>query len=164
VLVGKVEGFNWLMAAMSAIQQPTQAQAFHTAQGRFLATIDAVERALPAAKADLDRVVRPNNLALEDMIEAGIRTHVVDLVELLRPLRRLRAGAAELAEQDLPNEVERIMLGAQLEDIAVKPVPVHTGEEIGEIARTVDGLHAQALKLAVQQQLLSDQVNNMFET
>ncbi|WP_433195997.1 ATP-binding protein [Nocardia sp. CA-107356] len=226
VLVGKVEGFNWLMAAVQAIQQPTQAEGFHTAQGRFLATTDAVERAMPAAKADLDRVVRPNNIVLKDMIEVGIRTHIVDLFELrrmaiesrdvftgltrqivqgvisdvddkvaaarsaavqaslvvlatvvaalglallvahslLRPLRRLRAGAAELAEQDLPNEVERIMLGAQLEDIAVKPVPVHTGEEIGEIARTVDGLHAQALKLAAQQQLLRDQVNDMFET
>ncbi|MFX0573873.1 HAMP domain-containing sensor histidine kinase [Nocardia nepalensis] len=226
VLVSKVEGFNWLMAAMQAIQQPTQAEGFHTAQGRFLATADAVERVLPAAKAELDRVVRPNNAVLKDMIEVGVRTHVVDLVELrrlaiesrdvftgltrqivqgvisdvddkvaaarsaavqaslvvlatvvaalglallvarslMRPLRRLRAGAAELAEQDLPNEVERIMRGAHLEDISVKPVPVHTGEEIGEIARTVDGLHAQALKLAAQQQLLRDQVNDMFET
>lgn len=226
VLVGKVEGFNWLMAAMQAIQQPTEAEGFHTAQGRFLATTDAIEQAVPAAKPDLDRVVRPNNAVLKDMIETGIHTHIVDLVELrrlaiesrdvytgltgeivqgvisdvdnkvmaaqsaalraslvvlvtvvaalgfallvahslLQPLRRLRAGASELAEQDLPSEVERIMLGAQLEDITVKPVPVHTGEEIGEIARTVDGLHAQALKLAAQQQLLRDQVNDMFET
>ncbi|MET8878275.1 ATP-binding protein [Nocardia sp. NPDC004604] len=226
VLVGKVEGFNWLMAAMQAIQQPTEAEGFHTAQGRFLATTDAIEQAVPAAKPDLDRVVRPNNAVLKDMIETGIHTHIVDLVELrrlaiesrdvytgltgeivqgvisdvdnkvtaaqsaalraslvvlvtvvaalgfallvahslLQPLRRLRAGASELAEQDLPSEVERIMLGAQLEDITVKPVPVHTGEEIGEIARTVDGLHTQALKLAAQQQLLRDQVNDMFET
>ncbi|MEV5838891.1 ATP-binding protein [Nocardia sp. NPDC052112] len=226
VLVGKVEGFNWLMAAMTAIQQPSEVESFHTVQGRFLAAIDAIERVLPAAEADLDRVVRPNNLAGKDAIEVAMHTHVVDLVtmrrmaiesrdvfigltyqivqgvihdvddkvaaarsaaiqaslvvlgtvvaalalalmvahSLLQPLRRLRAGANELAEQDLPNEVERIMRGAQLEDIEVKPVPVHTGEEIGEIARTVDGLHTQALKLAAQQQLLRDQVNDMFET
>ncbi|WP_062992928.1 HAMP domain-containing sensor histidine kinase [Nocardia anaemiae] len=226
VLAGKVEGFNWLMAAMSAIQQPSQAESFHTEQGRILAMGDAIERVMPAAKPDLDRVVRPNNAVLKDMIEVAMRTHVVDLVELrrlaiesrdvftgltrqivqgvihdvddkvaearsaavqaslvvlgtviaalalalwvahslLQPLRRLRAGANELAEKDLPSEVERIMRGAQLEDIEVKPVPVHTGEEIGEIARTVDGLHTQALKLAAQQQLLRDQVNDMFET
>ncbi|WP_433599870.1 ATP-binding protein [Nocardia sp. CA-135953] len=226
VLVGKVEGFNWLMAAMTAIQQPTQAENFQIAQGRILAAADAIERVLPAAKPQLDQVVRPNTAVLEDMIEVAMRTHVVDLVELrrlaiesrdvftgltrqivqgvihdvddkvaearssavqaslvvlgtviaalalalwvahslLQPLRRLRAGASELAEIDLPSEVERIMRGAQLEDIEVKPVPVHTGEEIGEIARTVDGLHTQALKLAAQQQLLRDQVNDMFET
>lgn len=226
VLVAKVEDFNWLMAAMSAIQEPSQAENFHTAQGRFLTTTDAVERVLPTAKPDLDRVVRPNNLALKDMIEDAMRTHVIDLVELrrmsietrdvftgltrqivqgvigdvddkvtaarsaavqaslvvlgtvvaafalalmvahslLQPLRRLRAGAGKLADKDLPSEVERIMRGAKLEDIEVQPVPVHTGEEIGEIARTVDGLHTQALKLAAQQQLLRDQVNTMFET
>ncbi|MGY4098578.1 ATP-binding protein [Nocardia sp. R16R-3T] len=226
VLVGKVEGFNWLMAAMSAIQQPTQAENFQIARGRFLTTTDAVERVLPTAKPQLDQVVRPNTAVLEDMIEGAIRTHIVDLVtlrqlaiesrdvftgltrqivqgvihdvdrkvaearsaavqaslvvlgtviaalalalwvahSLLQPLRRLRAGASELAEKDLPSEVERIMRGAKLEDIEVKPVPVHTAEEIGEIARTVDGLHTQALKLAAQQQLLRDQVNTMFET
>lgn len=226
VLAAKVEGFNWLMAAMTAIQQPSQAENFHTAQGRILAMGDAIERVMPAAKPDLDRVVQPNNAVLKDMIEVAMRTHIVDLVELrrlaiesrdvftglsreivqgvihdvddkvaearsaavqaslvvlgtviaalalalwvahslLQPLRRLRAGASELAEKDLPSEVERIMRGAQLEDIEVKPVPVHTGEEIGEIARTVDGLHTQALKLAAQQQLLRDQVNDMFET
>ncbi|MEV2223181.1 ATP-binding protein [Nocardia vinacea] len=226
VLAGKVEGFNWLMAAMTAIQQPSQAENFHIVQGRILAMGDAIERVMPAAKPDLDRVVQPNNAVLKDMIEVAMRTHVVDLVELrrlaiesrdvftglthqivqgvihdvddkvaearsaavqaslvvlgtviaalalalwvahslLQPLRRLRAGANELAEKDLPSEVERIMRGAQLEDIEVKPVPVHTGEEIGEIARTVDGLHTQALKLAAQQQLLRDQVNDMFET
>ena len=226
VLVGKVESFNWLMAAMSAIRQPTQAENFHIAQGRLLTSTDAVERVLPAAKPQLDQVVRPNSAVLKDMIEVAMRTHVVDLAELrrmtiesrdvfaglthqivqgvihdvddkvaeaqsaalqaslvvlgtviaalalalwvaqslLQPLRRLRAGASELAEKDLPSEVERIMRGAQLEDIEVKPVPVHTGEEIGEIARTVDGLHTQALKLAAQQQLLRDQVNTMFET
>ncbi|WP_040686466.1 HAMP domain-containing sensor histidine kinase [Nocardia vinacea] len=226
VLAGKVEGFNWLMAAMTAIQQPSQAENFHIVQGRILAMGDAIERVMPTAKPDLDRVVQPNNAVLKDMIEVAMRTHVVDLVELrrlaiesrdvftgltrqivqgvihdvddkvaearsaavqaslvvlgtviaalalalwvahslLQPLRRLRAGASELAEKDLPSEVERIMRGAQLEDIEVKPVPVHTGEEIGEIARTVDGLHTQALKLAAQQQLLRDQVNDMFET
>ncbi|WP_330252069.1 ATP-binding protein [Nocardia sp. NBC_00565] len=225
VLVGKVEGFNWLLAAMSAIQQPTQVEEFHTAQGRLVSTIDAAERAMPAAKPELDRV-RGNTLVLKDLTEESIRTQTLNLVEarrlaidsrdvftqltneivqnvmtevddqaaatrsaavqaslvvlgtliaalglallvarsLLRPLRRLRAGAHELAEKELPNEVERIMHGTQLEQIAVRPVPVHTGEEIGEIARTVDGLHAQALKLAAQQQLLRDQVNDMFET
>ncbi|MFI6362567.1 ATP-binding protein [Nocardia sp. NPDC050630] len=226
VLAGKVEGFNWLMAAISAIQQPSQAESFHTAQGRILAMGDAIERVMPAAKPELDRVLKPNNAVLKDMIDVAMRTHIVDLVELrrlaiesrdvftgltrqivqgvihdvdnkvaearsaavqaslvvlgtviaalalalwvahslLQPLRRLRAGASELADKDLPSEVERIMRGAQLEDIEVKPVPVHTGEEIGEIARTVDGLHTQALKLAAQQQLLRDQVNDMFET
>ncbi|MFE7796446.1 ATP-binding protein [Nocardia sp. NPDC057440] len=226
LLLGKLEGFNFLMVAMSAMQDPSKVNDFNAAQGSFRTLTDTVERDLPSAKPELDRVVRANNVILKAAIDEAIETgkvelpdlrdlalgsrdvytklasdtverifadvdHVVDASRaaaikasvvvlgtliaallfgllvarsLLRPLRRLRAGAAKLADRDLPDEVERISLGAQLEHIRVNPVPVHTGEEIGEIARTVDRLHAQALKLAAQQQQLRDQVNDMFET
>ncbi|MFQ6324782.1 ATP-binding protein [Nocardia sp. CWNU-33] len=226
LLLGKLEGFNFLMVAMSAMQDPSKVNDFNAVQGSFRTLTDTVERDLPSAKPELDRVVRPNNVILKAAIDEAIETgkvelpdlrdlalgsrdvytklasdtverifadvdHVVDASRtaaikasvvvlgtliaallfgllvarsLLLPLRRLRAGAAKLADRDLPDEVERISLGAQLEHIRVNPVPVHTGEEIGEIARTVDRLHAQALKLAAQQQQLRDQVNDMFET
>ncbi|WP_406236061.1 ATP-binding protein [Nocardia sp. NBC_01009] len=226
LLLGKLEGFNFLMVAMSAMQDPSKVNDFNAVAGSFRTLTDTVERDLPSAKPELDRVVRANNVILKAAIDEAIETgkvelpdlrdlalgsrdvytklasdtverifadvdHVVDASRtaaikasvvvlgtliaallfgllvarsLLLPLRRLRAGAAKLADRDLPDEVERISLGAQLEHIRVNPVPVHTGEEIGEIARTVDRLHAQALKLAAQQQQLRDQVNDMFET
>ena len=66
LLYGKVEGFNWLMSAMSAIQNPTKVDEFNAEQGAFVAMTNTVERDLPSAKPDLDRVVRANNVALKE--------------------------------------------------------------------------------------------------
>ncbi len=226
LLLGKLDGFNWLMAAMTAIQNPMKADDFHAADGSFVSMINTVERDLPSAKPDFDRVVRPNNAIITRAIVAAIRTGRLDLPELrtlalesrdvftelgaqtvrqivgdidrevsaarsaavrasavvtgtliaalvlavlvaralLRPLRRLRAGATALADHDLPDQVDRISRGTGLEQIEITPIPVGTREEIGEIARTVDRLHTQALRLAAQQQHLRDQISGMFET
>lgn len=55
-------------------------------------------------------------------------------------------------------------MGDNVEDIEFTRVPVHTTEEIGQLARAVDDMHGQALRLAGEQAHLRLQINDMFET
>ncbi|WP_235921707.1 nitrate- and nitrite sensing domain-containing protein [Lentzea tibetensis] len=84
---------------------------------------------------------------------------------VLSPLRTLRRTALEVADHGLPDAVERILADPNPEDAAksaVEPVPVHTREEIGQVARAFDAVHGEAVRLAAQQALLRDNVNAMF--
>ena len=81
---------------------------------------------------------------------------------LVRPLRRLREGALRVAHEDLPAEIERINAGEQ--PMPIEPIPVHSTEEIGQVAHAVDDLHEQALLMAAEQARLQVHVSDMFET
>ena len=81
---------------------------------------------------------------------------------LVRPLRKLRDGALKVAHEDLARELERVRGGA--EPGPVEPIPVHTSEEVGQVAHAVDELHEQAVFLAGEQSRLQLQVSDMFET
>lgn len=83
---------------------------------------------------------------------------------LVGPIRRLRFGALQVARKELPDAIDRVMAG---DADAVKnfdPLPVDTTEEIGQLARAVDDIHGQALKLAGEQAGLRMQIGDMFET
>ena len=81
---------------------------------------------------------------------------------LVRPLRKLRDSALRVAHEDLARELERVRAGA--EPGPVVPIPVHTSEEVGQVAHAVDELHEQAVFLAGEQFRLQLQVSDMFET
>jgi signal transduction histidine kinase len=81
---------------------------------------------------------------------------------LVRPLRRLRDGALKVAHEDLARELERVRAGG--EPGPVELIPVHTSEEVGQVAHAVDELHEQAVFLAGEQSRLQLQVSDMFET
>lgn len=83
---------------------------------------------------------------------------------LVGPIRRLRYGALKVAREELPDAIDRIKVGDNVEDIEFTRVPVHTTEEIGQLARAVDDMHGQALRLAGEQAHLRLQINDMFET
>jgi signal transduction histidine kinase len=80
---------------------------------------------------------------------------------LTRPLRRLRDGALKIAHEDLVREIDRVKAGDEREP---DPLPIHTSEEIGQVAHAVDELHVQALLLAGDEARLRVTVNDMFET
>ena len=84
------------------------------------------------------------------------------LRSLLVPLRAVRRGALDIARNKLPEAVRRIRDGE--EPPPFEPIPVHTSEEMGQLARAVDDLHQQALSLAGDQARLRVQVGHMFET
>jgi signal transduction histidine kinase len=81
---------------------------------------------------------------------------------LIVPLRKVRAGALEVANERLPETVARIRAGKEPEEIA--PIPVHSHEELGQLARAVDDLHKQAVNLATGEAHLRSQVGAMFVT
>ncbi len=81
---------------------------------------------------------------------------------LVRPLRTLRDSALRVAHEDLAREIDRVRAGK--EPAPIEPIPVHTTEEIGQVAHAVDELHEQAVFLAGEQSRLRVQVDDMFET
>lgn len=89
---------------------------------------------------------------------------VVALVarSLVRPLRRLRDSALKVAHTELARELEQVRNGG--DPGPVRPIPVHTTEEVGQVAHAVDELHEQAILLAGEQARLQVQVSDMFET
>ncbi|MBF6334188.1 ATP-binding protein [Nocardia transvalensis] len=97
-------------------------------------------------------------------ILAALILAVIMARSMIVPLRRLRLAALRVAEHDLGHEVARLRDGASPEDVPLEPMPVHTEEEIGQLARAVDDIHGQALRLAADQAAMRTQVNDMFET
>ena len=81
---------------------------------------------------------------------------------LVRPLRRLRDSALRVAHTELARELEQVRSGG--DPGPVRPIPVHTTEEVGQVAHAVDELHEQAVLLAGEQARLQVQVSDMFET
>jgi signal transduction histidine kinase len=84
---------------------------------------------------------------------------------LIQSLRRLRSGALEVARTKLPQSVQRILADPdpiKASNQAVDPVPVFTADEIGEVARSFDVVHGQAVRLAAEQAVLRDNVNAIF--
>ena len=81
---------------------------------------------------------------------------------LIVPLRKVRSGALEVANERLPETVARIRDGQQPDEIT--PIPVHSHEELGQLARAVDDMHKQAVNLATGEAQLRSQVGAMFVT
>ncbi|RSM81886.1 histidine kinase [Amycolatopsis sp. WAC 01375] len=84
---------------------------------------------------------------------------------MLRPLRILRKTALDVAYTRLPETVQAILDDpdpVNASKRSVEPVPVTSRDEIGEVARSFDVVHAQAVKMAAEQALLRENVNGIF--
>jgi signal transduction histidine kinase len=106
--------------------------------------------------------------AIRDSVIVGVAILIALLIvtlvarTLVRPLRKLRDGALQVAHRDLAQELERVRAGGPADP--VQPLPVYTTEEVGQVAHAVDELHEQAVLLAGEQARLQLQVGDMFET
>jgi signal transduction histidine kinase len=84
---------------------------------------------------------------------------------LLKPLRVLRRDALDVANRRLPATVQRILADPDpvaASKTAIDPVPVFTREETGQLARSFDAVHDQAIKMATEQAMLRDNINSIF--
>ncbi len=82
---------------------------------------------------------------------------------MVRPLRRLRAGALEVAGMRLPETVRRMSEGEGADaPLEVEPIDVDSTDEIGEVARAFDQVHREAVRLASNEAALRGNVNAMF--
>ncbi|TXK42997.1 HAMP domain-containing protein [Nonomuraea sp. C10] len=82
---------------------------------------------------------------------------------LVRPLRRLRAEALQVATTRLPETVRILREGGEGAQIPEVPsIGVNTRDEIGEVARAFDEVHREAIRLAGDEAKLRANVNAMF--
>lgn len=141
----------------------------------FSASLGIYERVVGKATEDIDTAM--NAAATKAKNDAYTYTAVVLATilaalilavfvarSMIVPLHRLRLAALRVAESDLPHEVAQLRTGASPEDVPLEPMPVRSTEEIGQLARAVDDIHGQALRLASDQAQMRAQVNDMFET
>ncbi|HUC27921.1 MAG TPA: nitrate- and nitrite sensing domain-containing protein [Streptosporangiaceae bacterium] len=137
-------------------------------------TIDAirtVERSLVTATVNRATALRQSAIITASAIGAAVL--IVLLLALIlttlvgrsmvRPLRRLRSGALEVAGVRLPETVRRMSEsdGAAV-PLEVEPIDVDSSDEIGEVARAFDQVHREALRLASNEAALRGNVNAMF--
>ncbi|WP_197523453.1 sensor histidine kinase [Actinokineospora pegani] len=98
-------------------------------------------------------------------ILAALGVTVLVARSLLVPLRVLRRDALDVANRRLPETVQRILADpdpVEASKSAVDPVPVFTREETGQLARSFDAVHDQAVRMATEQALLRDNINSIF--
>ncbi|MGI5230790.1 sensor histidine kinase [Actinoallomurus sp. CA-142502] len=88
---------------------------------------------------------------------------VIVAQSLVRPLRRLRGGALDVAGTRLPDFVRRLR-EPDVEQVGfdVEPIDVDSTDEIGEVARAFDEVHREAVRLASNEAMLRGNVNAMF--
>ena len=131
----------------------------------------SVEKQLVASV--ISRATSLRDSAILAAVVVGIAVFLVLVIALLftaivgrsmvRPLRRLRTGALEVAGVQLPETVRR-MSETDGEDavLDVTPIDVDSIDEIGEVARAFDQVHREALRLAANEAALRGNVNAMF--
>ncbi|GAA4510116.1 MULTISPECIES: sensor histidine kinase [Nonomuraea] len=81
---------------------------------------------------------------------------------LIRPLRRLRREALDVANHRLPETVRTLRDSGDATPAPVAPIGVKTEDEIGEVARAFDEVHREAVRLAGEEARLRANVNAMF--
>nr|WP_206324126.1 nitrate- and nitrite sensing domain-containing protein [Streptomyces sp. HNM0574] len=80
-----------------------------------------------------------------------------------RNMRSLRTAAFDVAEQRLPELVDQLSrTDPGRIDTRVRPIPIDSRDEIGEVARAFDQVHREAVRLAAEQALLRGNVNAIF--
>lgn len=147
------------------VNNPDLSQSIQTTSGIAGKLLDSVSATVVAAVDDQATAKRTE--AIRDSAIVGAVMVLALLIvlymarTLIRPLRRLRTSALKVAHEDLVRELDEVRSGA---DVTVRPLPVQSTEEIGQVAHAVDELHEQAVLLAGEQARLQLQVSDMFET
>jgi signal transduction histidine kinase len=138
---------------LTAINQIISLAATDTKSSTDSAETSALFRTLAVAGAVLLTL-----LVVSALLAAIARTVTV-------PLRRLRAGAVEIASVQLPAAVARIEqdgVGADVSLPPVLPADAYAGPETLEVARAVDDLGAEAVRLATAQVRLRRALDEAF--
>src|SRR6201996_1895133 len=82
---------------------------------------------------------------------------------MIRPLRRLRQDALDIAGTRLPDMVRRLReTEGSDESVEIEPIAVSSTDEIGEVARAFDQVHREAVRLAADEAMLRGNLNAMF--
>jgi signal transduction histidine kinase len=125
--------------------------------------VDSVIARSKALRSNAITSVIVDSLAVLLVLALALIFTTIVGTSMVRPLRRLRTGALEVAGLRLPEAVRR-MNETDGEAISpeVEPIDVDSTDEIGEVARAFDQVHREALRLASNEAALRGNVNAMF--
>jgi signal transduction histidine kinase len=129
-------------------------------QGLVTQTID---RASALRQDAIVRAAAVGGVVLIVLLLALLLTTVIGR-SMVRPLRRLRSGALEVAGVRLPETVRQMSDsdGAAGAALDIEAIDVDSTDEIGEVARAFDQVHREAIRLAANEAALRGNVNAMF--
>ena len=149
----------WSAAAATTSATPRRSRRYDDLSVELLNDID---KNLTDAASDARGLAIANAVVTVALLLAAIFLALLISRMLLNPIRRVREGALEVANTRLPEMVAKIRSGGDPGEIT--PIPVHTHEEMGQLARAVDDMHRQAVHLASGEAKLRSQVGEMFST
>jgi len=147
------------------------AQQWYSAATTYLQAMREVEVSLldqAVAKArelrsDAQRSAITTGVIIATILVIAFLTSLLIARTLTGPLRRLEAGAREVAENRLPEAIARLRrTDTAPVPMEVEPIPIDSRDEIGEVAARFDALHRRAVELATEQAALRNNVNAMF--
>ncbi len=159
---------NTETVGFSVAQAPT---AWYAAASQKLDEMQSVELGIAQ-----DAVTRAQSLqhgAGESALTISISVVAVLLIVLIAallvarslavPLRRLQAAALDIATAQLPDRMRRLSEAPDAAaNLQVAPIDVLTSDEIGQVARAFDQVHAEAVRLASNEAVLRTSLNAMF--
>nr|WP_189180808.1 nitrate- and nitrite sensing domain-containing protein [Microbispora rosea] len=145
---------QWFQNSTKAIEQMA------AVEGRVSGLVQDRARELQSAEQRNALVAGGLILALLVLV---LVTTVLIARSMVRPLRRLRAEALDIAGRRLPEIVRRMRESEDPErEVQVQPIAVDSTDEIGEVAQAFDEVHTQAVRLAAEESRLRANVNAMF--
>jgi signal transduction histidine kinase len=122
----------------------------------------AEARAGELRSAAIDRAMLVG-LAVVLILSAALAATMLIGGSMVRPLRRLRAGALKVADEQLPEAVRHMSeTGGASVSLEIEPIDIDSTDEIGDVARAFDQVHREALRLAANEAALRGNVNAMF--
>nr|WP_240968815.1 nitrate- and nitrite sensing domain-containing protein [Streptomyces sp. HNM0575] len=128
------------------------------------------------ARVNEDMSKRASELLSEGRIDLYANLGIILVVVLLslvgalvlarsvvRPLRTLQSSALEVADVRLPDAVRKLRESRSPDGMPrTERIGVDSRDEVGQVARAFDRVHAEAVRLATEQALMRDNVNTMF--
>ena len=97
------------------------------------------------------------------VLAVALLTSLAVAQSMVRPLKRLRSSAIQVAEHRLPEAVDRLRMPQSGGfEVRVEPVGEDSADEIGELARAFDMVHRAAVRLASEQAALRRSISDMF--
>jgi HAMP domain-containing protein len=146
-----VDPEQWLAASTTEIELQ------RTVESQLLSTV--IQRAEDLSGAAQLRSLRDAGLIAIALAFALLGALAV-AQSMVRPLRRLRRNALEVAEHRLPEAVHQTAAGQV--DVPVMRIGETARDEIGEVARSFDVIYMAAVDLATEQAALRRSISEMF--
>lgn len=148
--------------AMSTWQQAIDPAARALRDVELAAADHTIERATPVAVGVIVRLVLAGGLGLLAVV-AAIIISITTARRLVQQLEKLRDAARDLSENRLPQVVDRLSQGQEV-DVAAEAPPL-TGfgnDEIGQVGTAFNAVQETAIHAAVQQAELRRGVRDVF--